>query len=188
VHLESKSYEVSPWLLRFLKEESWPAEGYRRIGSLLSAELFEFRRRLVEDQKESNVLEQNLIKAMPWIVTSSAPLLTGAKINTLVEFDRSFRTILKSDSYRGRRVVYIAGLHIDISPHAAETFPVTKFVPWAAYVQSRDNSYRILEQEELVKVLKAQDDHNPDQIDLEAVIQTMAETDEIKIEIPEPKS
>lgn len=182
-HSTSKSYEVKPWLQHLLGEESWPAQGYQRIGSLLSPELFDFRRSLVGSPEGSNVLEQNLLKAMPWIVTSSAPLLTGAKINTLVEFDRAFRTILKSDSYRGKRVVYIAGLHIDISPHAAETFPVTKFVPWAAYVQSQDNSYRILEQQELVEALKAQDDHNPDQIDLEAVIQTMADSDEIKIDL-----
>jgi len=31
---------------------------------------------------------------MPWIVTSPAPLLLAAQINTQAGFDRTFRTIL----------------------------------------------------------------------------------------------
>ena len=56
-------------------------------------------------------------------------------------------------------------------------------VPWATYSQNSNGSCSILEQTELTKLLLQQSTENPDQIDLEAAIQIMAETMEISIDI-----
>jgi hypothetical protein len=72
---------------------------------------------------------------MPWVVTSSSPLLVAAQVNTQAEFDRAFRSIVKEKRYRNKRMVFISCLNIDISPREGQTFPLTKCVPWAAYVQ-----------------------------------------------------
>ena len=110
-------------------------------------------------------------------------MLTAAQINTQIEFDRTFRTIVKEHAYKGKRVLFIAGLNIDISPQTGQLFPLTKFVPWAAYVQDRDSFYYTLEQEELVQTLQQQSLDNPDQIDLDTAIQVMAKAAEVKIDI-----
>jgi hypothetical protein len=80
-------------------------------------------------------------------------------------------------------VLFIAGLHIDISPDIGQLFPLTKFVPWAAYVQDRDGYYYTLEQQELVQLLKQQSTDNPDQISLDNAIQLMADAEEVKVEV-----
>ena len=118
---------------------------------------------------------------MPWIVTSQAPLLDAAKANTQIEFDRTFRTIVKDKCYRGKKIVYISGLNIDISPQKDQMFPLTKFIPWAAFIQSEDGTQLIIEQEELFSILKSQSDENPDQIDMEEVIKVMGKAQEVKI-------
>ncbi len=75
-------------------------------------------------------LEKNLISVMPYVVTSKWPALTAAQTNTQVEFDRAFRTI-------------ITGLNVDISPQQEQFFPLTKFIPWAAYVQDEKGNHHI---------------------------------------------
>ena len=119
---------------------------------------------------------------MPQIVTSSWPVLTAAQINTQIEFDRTFRTIVKEHGYKGKKVLFIAGLNIDISPESDQLFPLTKFVPWAAYVQDRDGFYYTLEQQELVQLLEQQSTDNADQIDMEEAIQAMTRHVEVKVE------
>ena len=54
--------------------------------------------------------------------------------------------------------------------------------PWAAYVQDRDGYYFTLEQQELIQTLEQQSADNPDEIDLESAIATMAGSAEIIIE------
>jgi len=119
---------------------------------------------------------------MPQIVTSKSPTLLASQITTQIEFDRTFRTIVKEHAYKGKKVVFIAGLNIDISPQADQLFPLTKFIPWAAYIQDCDGYYFTLEQEELVQTLQQQSVENPDQIDLEDAIRMMASVEEIKID------
>lgn len=153
------------------------------IGVDLSAEMFYFRRNIPQMEEGEHHLEHNLVRYMPQIITARSPTLTAAQINTQVEFDRTFRTIAKEQGYQGKKVLFIAGLNIDISPQAGQLFPLTKFVPWAAYIQDRDGSYSTLEQHELVQALEGQSTSNPDQIDLEAAIQTMTEANEIKVEL-----
>jgi len=151
------------------------------IGTRLAPELFRYQRKIADDVEGKEHLERNLIEPMPWIVTSPSPLLTAAQINTQVEFDRAFRSLVKEHSYRGKNVVYVAGLNIDIAPEPGQLFPLTKFVPWAAYVQEQDGTHYTLEQAELMEKLQAQSAQNPDQIDLEDAIRQMGAADEIKI-------
>ena len=98
-----------------------------------------------------------------------------------MEFDRTFRTIAKEKGYQGKRVVYIAGLNIDISPEEGQIFPLTKFVPWAAFVQSKDGKSFMLEQEELFSVLESQSTENLDQVSMDGAIEFMENVEEVKI-------
>ena len=151
------------------------------IGASLTADMFYFRRDIPQMEEGAHHLELNLIDYMPQIVTSNSPTLLAAQITTQIEFDRTFRTIVKEQAYKGKKVVFIAGLNIDISPESGQLFPLTKFVPWAAYIQDGDGYYFTLEQEELVQTLLQQNVENPDQIDLEHAIRMMASGEEIKM-------
>jgi hypothetical protein len=118
---------------------------------------------------------------MPWIVTSAEPLLVAAQVNTQAEFDRAFRTIVREKAYQGNKVLFISCINIDISPREGQLFPLTKCVPWAAYIQDGAGGSRTLEQDEIVSLLKEQSEENLDQIDLEDAIQKMEKVKEIRI-------
>ena len=120
---------------------------------------------------------------MPWIVSSKFPLLTAAKANTQVEFDRTYRTLVHAEGYRGKRVVFISGLNIDISPHQYQDFPLTTFVPWAASVQDQHGHCTLLEQRDIMDRLLEQREDNPDEVNLEVAIQHMKDAEETKIKI-----
>lgn len=108
-------------------------------------------------------------------------MLIAAQVNTQVEFDQTFRTILKEKEYHGKNLLFISSLNIDISPQAGQLFPLTKCIPWATYIQNSDGSSQTLEQTEIIQLLKQQSTENPDQIDLEQTIQQMIDAKEIKI-------
>ena len=118
---------------------------------------------------------------MPWIVTHPAPALAAAQITTQAEFDRTYRTIIVEESYKNRDLLFISGINIDISPRNEQIFPLTKFIPWAAYVQKSDGTHFILEQQELFDTLMKFDAHNEQEIDLEEAIKVMEETEEVNI-------
>ncbi|MCW9014302.1 MAG: hypothetical protein OQL06_11010 [Gammaproteobacteria bacterium] len=153
----------------------------KNIGKNLIPEFFYYKRNVISDIESQGHLESNLLPVMPWIVTAAAPLLAAAQINTQIEFDRTFRTIVKEKGYQGKRVLFISGIHIDISPSEDQLFPLTKFVPWAAFIQDTDGSQRTLEQNELYEQLNAQSSENPDQIDMEAAIHVMEDAQEVKV-------
>ncbi|MEN8206752.1 MAG: hypothetical protein ABFS24_12175 [Pseudomonadota bacterium] len=152
------------------------------IGKGLKSDMFHYERNIPQLEEGAHHLEHNMISYMPQIVSAKWPALTAAQINTQIEFDRTFRTIVKEQGYRGKKVLFIAGLHIDISPDSGQPFPLTKFVPWAAYVQDRDGYYYTLEQQELVQLLQQQSSDNPDQMNLDNAIQLMADAGEVKVE------
>jgi len=161
-----------------------PQDGDRiPIGDALTADLFYFRRNIPHDVEGGSHLENNLLPYMSDIVTSQTPGLMAAEINTQVEFDRTYRSIIKSEDYKGHNLLYIAGLNIDISPQEGNIFPLTKYVPWAAYIQNRNGEYYTLEQDELTARLNEQGTDNPDQIDLEEAIGMMGKATEVQIEI-----
>lgn len=153
----------------------------RTIAQDLKADYFYFKKDTGGHDKGSNQLENNLLPVMSWIVTAKAPLLEAAKANTQVEFDRAFRTIVKEEGYQGKRLIYISGLHIDISPIPGQVFPLTKFIPWAAFVQQADGTQTIIEQQALCKILREQSAENVDQVDLEDSISVMEHVQEVKV-------
>jgi hypothetical protein len=178
-----ESYSTSK-CFRLSKETKQYFEGVtkkRAIGRELRAEYFFFKKQVSGNVEGHQHLEYNLVKVMPWIVTSKSPLLAAAKINAQLEFDRTFRTIAKEEGYRGKHVIYIAGINIDISPEEGQIFPLTKFVPWAAFVQQKDGKTFMLEQEELFSVLDAQSTENLDQINMDDAIDSMEHVEEIVI-------
>ncbi|HIE54074.1 MAG TPA: hypothetical protein EYP90_02640, partial [Chromatiaceae bacterium] len=155
------------------------ASGERRaLGERLAPELFGFRRR-AEEQAEKNLLE-----AMPFIVTSPWPALTAAQVNTQVEFDRAYRSILREPEYQGRNLLFISGLNVDISPREGQLFPLTKFIPWAAYLQREEGEHEVWEQEEIWRRLMAQSVDNPHQVTLEEAIEVMRKVPEIRLRVP----
>jgi hypothetical protein len=110
-------------------------------------------------------------------------MLTAAQINTQVEFDRALRTVAHAPVFRDKCLCFISGLNIDISPRAGDAFPTTKFVPWAAFIRNRQGEQHILEQPELVSLLRQQSPENPDQIDLDTAIREMSEAETVEVEV-----
>ncbi|GMR08527.1 MAG: hypothetical protein BMS9Abin26_1532 [Gammaproteobacteria bacterium] len=137
------------------------------IGHLLSPGDFYFRFPDIE-RKTGNAIE-NLSEYMPLIVTSEEPGLMAAQINTMVEFDRNSRYIKKRDNFRGRRIVYLAGLNVDIQSSKPVQFQQTRFIPWAAYIRVGEGVHSTLEQAALTNKLFSQSHNNPDQLDLDRV-------------------
>ncbi len=160
----------------------WPVER-TPIGAHLHADLFCFRRSGQSVAEASHNINRNLIRSMPGIVTSRHPALSAAQVNSQVEFDRTFRTIVKEPAYRGKRVVFISGIHIDVSPRTGQLFPLTKYVPWAAYIQEESGEGYTLEQDELYDRLQRMSVENPHKIDLTEAIYSMKQEAEIRLHV-----
>ncbi len=179
----AKLFLAADSLVQRLGLERFPGEP-RPLGPDLSADLFYYRRNASTDEEGRGHLEQNLLRFMPLIVTAPSPPLAAAQVNTQIEFDRTYRTLVKEHAYQGKRLLFVSGLNIDVSPTAGRLFPLTKFVPWAAYIQERNGKGRTLEQLELMELLRGQGKDNPDQIDLEAAIQAMQKVEEVALRLP----
>ena len=164
----SRVYLASDELVEFLAEEEckWPDGKATPLGKCLQPSMFGFKR----DESEFNRMLINLHEYMPWIVTSGNPMLSGAEINVQLEFDQAYRSIVREESYHGKNLIYIAGLNIDYSPLRGQHFPLSQFVPWAAYIQHADGTHIILEQDELYQALIECSDKNEDQVSLDDMI------------------
>jgi hypothetical protein len=180
----SKMFRVNPAFKARLSPSVW--EPYKRvlIEDRLTADLFYFKRHISTTIEGRDQLEFNLGRYMAQIVTSDSPSLTAAVANTQIEFDRTYRTLVKEPGYFGKNLAFIAGINIDISPQKGQLFPLTKFIPWAAYIQTRNGEQVTLEQKNIVEALKAQSTENQDRIELSKAIQIMEDTPEIKITLP----
>jgi hypothetical protein len=154
------------------------------IDDHLTADLFYFRRDVSTAIEGRDQLERNLNRYMPQIVTARFPALTAAIANTQIEFDRAYRTLIKEPGYHGKNLAFIAGVNIDISPQRGQLFPLTKYVPWAAYIQTEDKKQFTLEQKEIAGALNRQSVVNPDRIELSKAIQAMEKMPEIVINMP----
>ena len=176
-------FPASQLLIARMGENAWPHTGSLAVGKHLVAEDFYFQHEGGHIDPLQDQLEHNLLAPMPWILTSPHPLLTAACANTLVEFDRTYRSLVQSAAMQGRNLLFVAGVNIDISPNPGEHFPLTKFVPWAAFLQREDGTREILEQDELLERLGAASATNPAQINLEQAIDTMASKREVCIRL-----
>ena len=155
------------------------------IGKWLTADLFYFKEDFHETD-DSSILEKNLLEFMPDIVSAKYPSLRAAKTNVQLEFSRVVESIRRGEEYKGRNLLYIAGLNIDISEHGG--FPPTNyFVPWAAHVQLKDDTpieySHPIEQENLFAKLMEQSPENKDQADLKENIQRMLKAPRFDIRV-----
>jgi hypothetical protein len=176
----SKAFTAAPSLLAALPQGSW-SEARRPIGDLLTADLFFFRHRVVVGPEGHDLLEEALAPAMPTLVTSANPALDAARYHTQIEFDRTYRSIQREPAYHGKNVLFVSGLNVDVSPRGGLLFPLTKFVPWAAYARLRNGNSFLLEQDALFAALAAQPVDNPHQISFDAEIETMAAAESIEL-------
>ncbi|MGD0562295.1 MAG: hypothetical protein ABSA66_04335 [Roseiarcus sp.] len=170
----SKAFHAAPDLVASTPADVWRG-GRTPIGDRLTADMFFFRRTPVAGPEGHDLLEASLAPAMPTLATSAHPALDAARYHTQVEFDRTYRSLQGAPEYRGKNLLFVAGLNIDVSPPEGVPFPLTKFVPWAAYSQLRDGAATLLEQDALVEALVRQPTSNPDQISFDAAILAMAE-------------
>lgn len=172
---------------QFRKRMNWffkVNQGAQPIGDALLPEYFSFKTDLGEKVDTSRQLERNILNAMPGIVTSVEPMLTAAQVNTQAEFDRAYRSISQDPAYQNRNLLYISGLHVDISPPKGQNFILTKFIPWAAYIQLKNGDRFILEQDQLYQKIKDSNEVNPDQLDFDEVIQSMEDASPISLHLP----
>ena len=99
-----------------------------------------------------------------------------------VEFDRTYRSIRREPAYREKNLLFISGINIDFSPRGELAFPLTKFVPWAAYVRLRDGRSFHLEQDELTDTLRKQSTDNPERTSFDYAIHDTHDAEEVTIE------
>jgi hypothetical protein len=114
-----------PTAVERLGAELFPSEGAACIGTNLPADWFYYKRDLGSIRQDKQHLDHNLFTVMPQIVTAPAPLLAAAQVNTMAEFDSTFRTIVKTNAYQAQKVLLVSGVNIDISPNHDEVFPLT---------------------------------------------------------------
>jgi hypothetical protein len=188
----SKAFRACPALVDRLPAAIWQAEPDsgtkpdtnkpRAVGTHLASDLFSFRRTPTEGLEGHDILEAALGPAMPMLVTSAYPPLDAARYTTQVEFDRTYRSILREPAYQNKNVLFISGLNIDVSPHDGMPFPLIKFVPWAAYARLRDGRSFLLEQDELSATLRSQSADNADRLSFDGSIRAMAEVEEVRFD------
>ncbi len=177
----AKIFSASESLLDYLEDYEWKSGSGEAIGHRLHPDLFSYKRNISHHHEGRDHLEKNLIDVMPDVVTSQWPALTAAQANTQVEFDRAFRTIVQEPSYKNKKILFLSGLNVEISPQEGQLFPLTKFIPWAAYVQDECGNHQTWEQAELYEQLRAQSSENPDQVDMETAIKIMEKAKEIQL-------
>jgi hypothetical protein len=176
----SKAFAMAPELVARLSANVW-RQGRTPIGERLTADMFFFRRTPIEGPEGHDLLEASLGPAMPALVTSPHPALDAARYHTQVEFDRTYRSLQGAPEYRGKNLLFVAGVNVDVSPPEGAPFPLTKFIPWAAYCQLSDGGSTLLEQEALVETLMRQSISNPDQISFDAAILAMAKAETVSL-------
>jgi hypothetical protein len=177
----SNVFRAAPALVERLPADAW-GDKPGIIGRHLTADLFFFRRAATEGSTGHDILEAALAPAMPALVTSRHPPLDAARYHTQVEFDRTYRSIRREPAYHEKNLLFISGINIDISPRAGLPFPLTKFVPWAAYVRLRDGRSFHLEQDELTDSLRKQSTENPERTSFDYAIHDIGDVDEVTIE------
>ena len=170
-------------LIKRLGKNTWPLHGSIGMGDHLQPEDFYFKRVFANRDPFQDQLERNLLPPMPWIVSAKHPLLTAACVNTQAEFDRTYRSLTHNPALHGKNMLFISGINIDISPEDPSHFPLTQFVPWAAYLHLADGTCQILEQDELLDTLASMPSDNPDQICFDESIEIMSQVPKAQIHI-----
>jgi hypothetical protein len=176
----SKVFEAASSIVDRLPADVWSTTP-KPIAEGLTADLFIFNHTFASNSDEI-LLEAALLPIMPALVTSPYPALDAARYTTQVEFDRTFRSMQNEPAYNGKNLLFIAGLNIDVSPAIGAPFPLTKFVPWAAYLQCRDGRKEILEQDQIFEKLLKQSSENKDKLSFEAAFNAI-DTQQIEVRL-----
>jgi hypothetical protein len=180
VRATSKIFAAADVLRDQLADVDWTLPP-TAIGDRLSPEMFTFRHVPPVGPEGHDLLEEAIAPAMPALVTSPHRELDAARYHTQIEFDRAYRSIIREPAYRGKNLLFVSGLNVDVAPVAGMMFPLTKFVPWAAYARTRDGRNVTLEQEDLFEALNAQPSENPDRISFDAAIAEMSAKEGIEL-------
>ncbi len=170
-------------LIERLGKSAWPEHGSVELGGRLAPEDFYYKRIFANQDPFQDQLERNLLAPMPWIVGAKHPLLTAACVNTQAEFDRTYRSLAHNPAMQDKNMLFVSGINIDISPTDQSHFPLTQFVPWAAYLHLANGTRQILEQEELLETLAGMSGDNPDQIRFDESIETMSRVPKVQIQL-----
>jgi hypothetical protein len=170
------SDSLSERLLPFATEAPQP------IGEHLTWSHFFFRKAIAANVDGPDQLSANLFPLIPQIICSAHPMLSAAKVNTMKEFERLYRSCLRADCFRRRNLLVVSGLNIDLhNQEQRNPFPGTQFVPWAAFHQRANGEQRIIEQKELHEALMAQNLENPHAVDLEKAIKQNLRAPEVLV-------
>lgn len=172
---------ASAALIERLGDAAWPEHGSVELGGRLAPEDFFFKRIFAKQDPFQDQLERNLLAPMPWIVGAKHPLLTAACVNTQAEFDRTYRSLAHHPAMQNKNMLFVSGINIDLSPTDQSHFPLTQFVPWAAYLHLVDGTRRILEQDELLETLAGMSAVNDDQIRFDESIEVMRRIPKVQI-------
>lgn len=175
----SRVYRASAWFTSkvrsLLEAEAGPAMAVRLPPGLLDDSLCYFKKPSLP-KTESTRLHRLLIPHLPRILsTNLEPELTAALVVMQSEFDRSVRSLSEAAEYKGKRVLLVSGINVDVSPHEGEgqAFPSITFLPWAAYVQDPSGGEYVLDQSDLFDAIDSQPAENDEAIDLEASLADM---------------
>lgn len=156
----------------------WRSLKNSKLAHLLTSNMFTFKKPAELLLGEENRLERSLLPHLPKVLTSPYDNeLSASLICMQSEFDRSVHSVAAEPTYKGKNLILISGLNIDVSPaqDLEEAFPATMFLPWAAYVQLADGKRHVVEQQELVSELFSRSTDNPDELDIENSINELFE-------------
>lgn len=172
----AKSYIVTDGFRRRIDNHEWQEGDGGKIGNHLHHDLFYFKRKSADTSNHSLTHINELNAYMPRVVTASNPSFTIALVNCMINFEHTYRVIVKNQKFHRQNLLYIAGIHVDTHTINGRAFYPTMFIPWAAYVQQCGGTHYILEQDMLLERLLQCPAHNPDEIDLEDVLREMEQS------------
>jgi hypothetical protein len=178
----SQAFPASDRLVQSIPAAFWRNER-RPIGNRLAPELFFYRRASAAGPQGHDLLEAGLAPVMPALMASPYPALDAARFTTQVEFDRTYRSLQRDPAYRGKNLLFVSGLNIDVSPRPGLPFPLTKFVPWPP-ISGCATRTAISRNSRSCSMRSANNPpNNPHQMSFDAAIRAMAHAEEVRLPV-----
>ena len=144
----------------------------RAIGGFLRADAFEFRKKQLDRNEPNYFLERHLLANIQEIVTSAAPFLTAALAASQLEFERTVATLVGNPLYKGKNLMYVAGVNIDVSPSKVEKNILgdTMFLPVASLLIDSAGKRYTMQAKPLTAALERQPVENPIAVSFDAAV------------------
>jgi hypothetical protein len=114
---------------------------------------------------------------MPTFVTAAHPALNAEWLRLQIELGCTYR----EPAHQGKRVLFVSGSNTDVALRDELLFPLTKFVPWAAYVRLRGGTNFPSEQDALLQALTEQPAKNADPTSFHDAIMTMVDAKGVEL-------